>query len=52
MNEQLVMGMVERHVKEGRIEYQTFAKIFGMLNDQEKDDAEQIRSNLTNKTGL
>lgn len=42
MNEQLVMGMVEHHVNEGRIEYQTFAKIFGMLNDQEKDDAEQI----------
>ena len=45
MDEQLVLNMVQQHIHEGKIDYKTFKDTFFMLNDSEKDDAEQILEN-------
>lgn len=42
MDEQLIMNMVKQHVNDGTIKYKTFASLFYMLNDEEKDEVEQI----------
>ena len=45
MDEQLVLKMVERYANDGMVEYKIFSELFDMLNDQEKDEAEQILEN-------